>query len=130
MHAAMLHAYDDAEHIGQSLDLIMTNGGLSSEQREKIIEDTLRGSHDAYQAWPQTALFEDISGAVGNINVPVAVVAGREDRIDPPAVITEHLMPLIPAATLTVITGTGHLSPLEAPEQVAAQIEAFLATLR
>ncbi|MER7180869.1 hypothetical protein ABT404_15525 [Streptomyces hyaluromycini] len=43
--------------------------------------------------------------------------------------LADHLLPLIPTATLTVLKDTGHLSPLEVPDQVAAHINAFVAQL-
>ncbi|WP_089107553.1 alpha/beta fold hydrolase [Streptomyces hyaluromycini] len=43
--------------------------------------------------------------------------------------LADHLLPLIPTATLTVLKDTGHLSPLKVPDQVAAHINAFLAQL-
>jgi pimeloyl-ACP methyl ester carboxylesterase len=57
------------------------------------------------------------------------VLAGSHDKVDPPEALRGHLLPLIPTATLTVLEGTGHLSPLEVPDQVAARISAFVAQL-
>jgi len=44
-------------------------------------------------------------------------------------VLADHLLPLIPTASLAVLAGTGHLSPLEVPDLVAARIGAFVARL-
>ncbi|MFD3925653.1 alpha/beta fold hydrolase [Streptomyces sp. NPDC058614] len=49
--------------------------------------------------------------------------------MDPPPILREHLLPLIPTATLTEVDGTGHLSPLEVPDQIASHISAFIARL-
>jgi len=64
-------------------------------------------------------------GGLSNVTVPVLVLAGDHDRVEPPAVLAEHLLPLIP----TVLEDTGHLSPLEVPGQVARQITAFITQL-
>jgi hypothetical protein len=49
--------------------------------------------------------------------------------VDPPQVLRGHLLPLITTATLTELGGTGHLSPLEVPDQVASHISVFVARL-
>jgi pimeloyl-ACP methyl ester carboxylesterase len=72
-------------------------------------------------------MVQDLSAGVAAIEVPVLVLAGSHDKVDPPAVLADHLLPLIPTASLAVLPGTGHLSPLEVPDQVAARIGAFVA---
>ncbi|MFF7356972.1 MULTISPECIES: alpha/beta fold hydrolase [Streptomyces] len=59
--------------------------------------------------------------------MPVLVLAGGHGKVDPPTVVTDHLLPLIPTASLTVLEGTGRLSPLEVPDQVAGHVGAFVA---
>ncbi|GAA5704902.1 MULTISPECIES: alpha/beta fold hydrolase [Streptomyces] len=80
-------------------------------------------------AWPRQALVEDFTDRVGAIDVPVLVLAGSDDKVDPPQILRDHLLPLITTATLTELDGTGHLSPLEVPDQVASHISAFAARL-
>ncbi|MEU6672321.1 alpha/beta hydrolase [Streptomyces sp. NPDC046727] len=123
------HAYDDEEAVLRSIDLMLTHGGLTPELRRQVVEDSLRGGDQARLAWPRQGLTEDVSAGVGAIEVPVLVLAGSHDKVDPPTVLTDHLLPLIPTASLTVLQGTGHLSPLEVPDQVAAHISAFVAQL-
>lgn len=88
-----------------------------------------RAGGAARLAWPRQALVEDFADRVGAIEVPVLVPAGGEDKVDPPQVLREHLLPLIPTAGLTELAGTGHLAPLEVPGQVASHITAFVARL-
>ena len=64
---------------------------------------------------------------VTNVDVPVLVLAGDDDRVDPPATLAEHLLPRIPTATMELVTGTGHLAPLEVPDQVSGHVERFVA---
>ena len=123
------HAYDSEETVRQSIDLMLTNGGLTPELRRQVVEDSLRGGDQARLAWPRQGLVQDVSAGVGAIGVPVLVLAGRHDKVDPPAVLADHLLPLIPTASLTILEDTGHLSPLEVPDQVAAYISAFVAEL-
>ncbi len=71
---------------------------------------------------------QDITAQARHINVPVAVLAGEHDKVEPPAVLRECLLPHIPHATLTTVPGAGHLLPLEAPEAIADALADFLAT--
>jgi pimeloyl-ACP methyl ester carboxylesterase len=123
------HAYDSEETVLQSLDLMLTNGGLTPELRRQVVEDSLRAGEEARLAWPHHGLIQDVSAGVGKIEVPVLVLAGSDDKVDPPAMLTDHLLPLLPTASVTVLNGTGHLSPLEVPDQVAAHITTFVAQL-
>ncbi|MEV6566964.1 alpha/beta fold hydrolase [Streptomyces kronopolitis] len=123
------HAYDDEEAVGQSIDLMLTRGGLTPELRRQVVEDSLRAGDQARCAWPRQGLVQDVSAGVSAIGVPVLVLAGSHDKVDPPGVLADHLLPLIPTASLTVLRDTGHLSPLEVPDQVAAHLGAFVARL-
>ncbi|PSJ30734.1 alpha/beta hydrolase [Streptosporangium nondiastaticum] len=126
---AVSHAYDNEEAVLRSIDLMLTHGGLSPELRRQVVEDSLRGDDQARLAWPRRGLVQDVSAGIGAIDVPVLVLAGSHDKVDPPAVLADHLLPLIPTASLTVLEDTGHLSPLEVPDQVATHIGAFVARL-
>ncbi|HTR17738.1 MAG TPA: alpha/beta hydrolase [Acetobacteraceae bacterium] len=60
------------------------------------------------------------------IRTSVRILAGAEDGITPPAA-AQALAAVLPAARLTVLTGTGHQIMLEQPEQTLAAIRAALA---
>ena len=126
---AVTHAYDSEETVLQGIDMMLTNGGLSAQLRQQVVEDSLRAGEEARLTWPRESIVQDVSAGLDGIEVPVLVLAGSHDKVDPPTVLAEHLLPLIPTASLTVLEGTGHLSPLEVPDQVAAHIGAFLAQL-
>ncbi|MFJ9707419.1 alpha/beta fold hydrolase [Streptomyces sp. NPDC101234] len=102
----------------------------SSDGPSRRFRQAARGSWNAggtaRSAWPRQGLVEDFSGSVGKIDVPVLVLAGSDDKVDPPQVLREHLLPLVPTATLTELDGVGHLSPLEAPDLVARRLGEFL----
>jgi 3-oxoadipate enol-lactonase len=70
----------------------------------------------------------DSTSLLGQIRIPVLVVAGEEDQIAPAAGM-EEMARAIPGAQFTVIPGSGHLSPLEQSQAVNAALNAFLAQL-
>ena len=121
----LAHAYDDASTVGAALDSALTHHPLPSDLRRQVIEDSLRGHPEARAAWPRFGLVADISAQVEAIDVPVIVLAGKHDQVDPPEVLADHLVPHIPRAELVELSDTGHLSPLEVPGQVAAHLTEF-----
>ena len=56
------------------------------------------------------------------------VLAGRQDRVDPPESLEANLLPFIPDSRMTILEGTGHLSPLEVPEQIAKELDQLTAS--
>ncbi len=77
----------------------------------------------------QTALnthaVDEDPGSLGELRVPVLVGVGDYDAADF-TLIGERLAAEIPDAELVHFPDSGHLIPLEAPEQVAAELSRFL----
>ncbi|CCE03577.1 hypothetical protein BRAS3809_7680004 [Bradyrhizobium sp. STM 3809] len=109
-----------------TIDQVLAGRPLSAADRAQVIADALRGAPQAKKAWPASTSLEDISGLVDRIEVPTLVISGERDRVDPPETLRLELMPRIPHATLQVLPDTGHLSPLEAPDRLAALIAGFV----
>lgn len=67
----------------------------------------------------------DSRGMLGGIACPTLVLCGREDGSTP---VERHqeMGAAIPRATLVVLPDCGHLSPLERPEAVSAQLRLWL----
>ncbi len=59
------------------------------------------------------------------LRCPVALVWGERD-LETPVEIARAAAPLVPSATLEVVPGVGHLTPLEAPEALGGAIRRFL----
>lgn len=57
------------------------------------------------------------ASSLATISCPTAVVAGEFDAIAPEE--TEAIARAIPAATLTIVAGCGHVLPKEAPDELA-----------
>ena len=69
---------------------------------------------------------EDVSSALAGIDVPVLVLGADHDPIEPVSLLAEHVVARIAGAALEVISDSGHLIPLEQPQQVADRITAFV----
>ena len=67
----------------------------------------------------------DLRAALPNIAVPTAVIVGEEDYATP-VVMAQELHRGIVGSTLTVLSGARHLTPLEQPKTIAAELERLL----
>lgn len=122
----MVHAYDSRESIVATVQQVLAPDGLSDRDLDTVIADSLAGASPAKAAWPLATSQEDITADVPKIDVPVIVISGEHDRVDPPEVLVRELLPRIPQARLVVLPGVGHLLPLEAPADLAHVIKAFV----
>ena len=120
---ALTHAFDSRETVSDALRHMLTAQPLPPDLQEQMINDGLAGNREAQLAWPLGGITEDITAATKAIEVPVQVLAGRQDRVDPPEILEANLLPFIPGARMTVLEETGHLSPLEVPEQIAQELD-------
>jgi 3-oxoadipate enol-lactonase len=68
----------------------------------------------------------DLRAALPNLKMPTAVVVGEEDYAAPVAM-AETLHKGIAGSTLTVLPKARHLTPLEVPDIVAAELERLMA---
>jgi pimeloyl-ACP methyl ester carboxylesterase len=72
----------------------------------------------------------DVLEAAARIDVPTIVIAGDSDRLTP-AVHAERIARALPSLEgLTVLDRTGHMSPLERPDEVASALRKLLTGLR
>jgi len=122
----MVHAYDSRESIVATVQQVLAPDGLSDGDLDTVIADSLAGALQAKSAWPLATSKEDITADMRKIDVPVIVISGEHDRVDPPEVLLRELLPRIPQAKLMVLPGVGHLLPLEAPADLAHVIKAFV----
>ncbi|PZQ78115.1 MAG: alpha/beta hydrolase [Variovorax paradoxus] len=67
----------------------------------------------------------DSREALAVLDVATLVACGREDRITMPS-LSEELAKLIPGARIEWIDRAGHMTPMEAPEEVAALLKSLL----
>lgn len=127
--ATLAAAYLSRESVEFVIDRVLTAKPLDADCREQIIEDSLKAAPQAKAAWPNVAMGEDITAAVASIDAPTLVIAGELDQVDRVATLQAELLPRIPQAAMHILPGTGHLSPLEAPAEVARVIAHFVAAI-
>ena len=97
----------------------------NTEVAAKAVETFLRNDLQAYAATCRMLGACDMRAALPNFKMPTAVVVGEEDYAAPVAM-AEVLHRGIANSTLTVIQGGRHLTPLEVPQRIAAELKRLL----
>jgi len=92
---------------------------LTPSLHDQIIEDNLRSSLPAWQAWLEGGSRENISAHMGNIRTPLLVVSGTSDRVMPAHHLEREIVRRIPGTRMVTVPEAGHLLPLEAPAAIA-----------
>lgn len=67
----------------------------------------------------------DLRAVLPLLRMPVAVIVGDEDYATPVAM-AKHLHDAICGSTLAILPGERHLTPVEDPDQIAAQLSALM----
>jgi pimeloyl-ACP methyl ester carboxylesterase len=129
MKAQQLVAYSSPESAEFVVKNVLSSLKLTDETTTMLVEDMLRGNEFATAAWPNYAMGEDVLAATRSIKVPVLVIAGELDRVEPVERVRAEVVGIIEHAELVVVRGSGHLLPVEAPEKVAGYIESFVKTI-
>ena len=106
---------------------ILTERPLTPEIREQVIADTLAGVLAAKQSWFGEGMELDITEAASAIEVPTLVIVGGADQVETETSLRREFERYVPQAVFKILPGVGHLSPLEAPDEVADAITRFLA---
>jgi pimeloyl-ACP methyl ester carboxylesterase len=126
--AGMLASYGSREGVLQALS-VLADAPLSDELREQVIEDTLRGAPEAKRAWTDRGMIEDISAGLDAVTIPVSIIVGNRDQVEHESALRKVFGRLLPQATFRVLENIGHLSPLEAPGELADACANLLASL-
>jgi 3-oxoadipate enol-lactonase len=67
----------------------------------------------------------DTRAPLGSFKMPTAIVVGEEDYATPVAM-ARQLHEAIPQSTLSIIAGARHLTPIEFPDRIAAELRGLL----
>ena len=125
----MKGAYSSRESVNWSLDNVLVGSPISSEEREQLVTDALRLSPPAVEGWIEVGGREDISFDVVKIDAPVVIIAGTVDHVDTPEIVQTKIVPHFPAAPVHMLSGKGHLLPIEAPAEIARVVDEFATAL-
>ena len=118
---AILDSYQSAAGVDIALS-VLASRQLSAELRQQVIDDTLGGAPAAKVAWTQEGMALDITSLVGTINVPTTVIVGDADKVENEPLLRRELGSRIKDTEFIILPDVGHLSPLEAPNELAAAI--------
>lgn len=93
---------------------------------EPIRQTLLRSSPQTIAAAQRgLAARPDVRGWLGQIELPVLLVVGEEDKLSPPAEM-RSIAAALPQAEIVEVPGAGHMAPLEQPDIVNQAIRQFL----
>jgi pimeloyl-ACP methyl ester carboxylesterase len=123
----MKGAYASRDAINWGLDNVLTGSPISDGDRELLVADALRLASGARDGWIEIASREDYSSDVSKVNVPVAVIAGEADKVDPLEVVKAHILPAFSNPESHFLKKKGHLLPIEAPHELVAILGEFAA---
>lgn len=95
---------------------------ITEEQRELIIQNNLEADDKTWKWWVLGGSEHSIANNAEHLFLPITVLVSEDD----PAIgfdnVLKETLPNLPDAKLVTVKGVGHLSPIEAPEWLAAQI--------
>lgn len=122
---ALSHAYDSAVTVTGARDQILTATPLTEQLKAQVLEDSLSSTSAARTEWPLFGIAEDITEQARKVRVPVLVIAGEHDQVEPVAVLRDNLVPYLSNVRLLTLPAAGHLMPLEAAGVLADAIARF-----
>jgi len=96
--------------------------------RREVVETMSRIDPDAYRIGAEAVWLADQRERASAIVVPTLIVVGDQDFVTP-IELSSELLDLVPDARMQVISGTGHLTNLEAPDAFNRAVDTFLAKL-
>ncbi len=97
-----------------------------AEVREELVTMSARVGSQTYRRQNRAvATRGDLRPVLPTIAVPTAVIVGDEDRLTPVAH-SREIQALVPGSTLNVLSGCGHLPPIEQPSAVADLLQQLL----
>lgn len=95
---------------------------LTEQQYKLAIETQLISDETTWRWWILQGMKHSIAEKAKLLELPITVLASEDDPVMTSDVINQRVMPVLKKAKLITTRQVGHLSPLEAPEWIAAQI--------
>jgi pimeloyl-ACP methyl ester carboxylesterase len=98
--------------------VVMSNDSIAMRQERAMIKTVVAGS-----GWSPRLVFAPVE--LRSIVAPTLLVYGRDDPVGP-VELWQRFVSDLPNATLEVVDGAGHMPWFDAPDRVAAHVQAFL----
>ena len=98
---------------------------LTVDSELVVLAQVRQTSQLGWQRWLTEGSREDVSAAVGIIDLPVVVIAGEDDADLGAAAQPQLIGALYPRARFVSLADTGHLLPYERASEVAAEVVEF-----
>lgn len=128
VHPQILGAAEDAvaagNHLAEISAAALRPDGPATARSHVLTSHALTPGPAALADWRATDGFDRLHD-VGELDLPVLVLAGEVDRLTPPAY-AEFVAEHAPSAELVVLPGAGHWLPVEEAVQVADTVAAFV----
>jgi 3-oxoadipate enol-lactonase len=91
------------------------------EVLERTTDIFVANDVDCYAASCELLGAADTRAQLGHVKMPTAIVVGEEDYATPVSM-ARQLHDAIPQSTLTIIAGARHLTPIEFPDRMTAEL--------
>lgn len=95
---------------------------LTEDQFALALKTQLITDAATWKWWILKGMNHSIADNIKSLELPVTVLASKDDPVITPDVIKQRVMPFLNHAKLLTTEGVGHLSPLEASGWIAEQI--------
>ncbi|MGF1521178.1 MAG: alpha/beta fold hydrolase [Leptolyngbyaceae cyanobacterium] len=99
-----------------------TQKELPDSRKETAIQTHMQAEESAWNWWLLEGMNNSIADQMQNVQVPVTVIASHDDPVIPYETIQQDVMGLLPKVELVELSGTGHLMPLEIPDEISQVI--------
>ena len=106
--------------LSRAMNRYVAFGPEATAAQVAFVERMVWRMHGKLRAAAATTMRQlDLSAALSRVNVPALVVVGDSDRLTPPVHARRMVAGLPQVAELVVLNRTGHMTPLERPEELA-----------
>lgn len=117
----------DGGHLAEMSAAALRPDGPPTARSHVLTVSALTPGATALADWQVTDRFDRLDD-VGDLDLPVLVVAGEVDRLTPPKY-AQYVVDHAPSAELVLLPGAGHWLPVEEADQVADAVAAFVRRL-
>ncbi len=101
----------------------VTKKHLKKGKSEYAVESQLRIQPNVWDWWINVGMKHDISDRINGLEIPTVVICSKDDPVISMDAIYKDVMPYLSKGTLLVLSGVGHLIPMETTRKLARHIK-------